>query len=105
MVLVVKNLPANARDVGDVHWIPGLGRSPGGDHGNPFQHSCLENLMDRGAQRVTKSQTLLKQLSSHTSHLLFQVFLCGCATACGIEPWAPAVKALSPNHWIAREFL
>ena len=29
-------------------WIPGLGRSPGGGHGNPLQYSCLENLMDRG---------------------------------------------------------
>ena len=29
--------------------IPGLGRSPGGEHGNPLQYSCLENPMDRGA--------------------------------------------------------
>ena len=27
----------------------GLGRSPGGGHGNPFQYSCLENPIDRGA--------------------------------------------------------
>ena len=33
--------------------IPGLGRSPGGRHGNPLQYSCLENLMGRGAWRVT----------------------------------------------------
>ena len=37
---MVKNLPANARDVG---LICGLGRSPGGGHGNPLQYSCLEN--------------------------------------------------------------
>ena len=42
--------------------IPGLGRSPGGENGNSFQYSCLENSMDRGASvatvhRVTKSQT------------------------------------------------
>ena len=42
--LVVKNLPANAGDLGSV---PGLGRSPGGGHGNPLQCSCLENSMDR----------------------------------------------------------
>ena len=47
MALVVKNLPANARDVGS---IPGLGRPPGGGHGNPLQYSCLENPMDRGAR-------------------------------------------------------
>ena len=43
-VLMVKNLPANARDIRDTGPIPGLGRAPGGGHGNPFQYSCLENL-------------------------------------------------------------
>ena len=42
---VVKNLPANAGDVGS---IPGLGRSPGEGNGNPLQFSCLENPMDGG---------------------------------------------------------
>ena len=37
---VVKNLPANAGDLGDMGSIPGLGRSLGGGHGNPFQYSC-----------------------------------------------------------------
>ena len=36
-------------NVGDLGLIPGLGRSPGGGHGNPLQYSCLENPMDRGA--------------------------------------------------------
>ena len=49
---VVKNLPANAGDVRDAGLIPGLGRSPGGGHGNPFQCSCLENPRDRGAWRA-----------------------------------------------------
>ena len=35
--------------VGDLDLIPGLGRSPGGGHGNSLQYSCLENLMDREA--------------------------------------------------------
>ena len=35
---VIKNLPANARDMG---LIPGLGRSPGEVNGNPLQYSCL----------------------------------------------------------------
>ena len=30
-------------NVGELSWIPGLGRSPGGGHGNPLQYSCLEN--------------------------------------------------------------
>ena len=51
--------------------IPGLGRSPGGGHGNPLQYSCLEKPMDRGAWWATvcgvaKSWTRLKGLSMHT---------------------------------------
>ena len=62
MALVVKNLPGNARDLRDMDLIPGLGRSPGGEQGNPVQYSCLENPMDRVAwqatvHRVANSQT------------------------------------------------
>ena len=39
----------SACNVGDLGSIPGLGRSPGEGHGNPFQYSCLENSVDRGA--------------------------------------------------------
>ena len=58
---MVKNLPANA---GDTASISGSGRSPGEGNGNPFQYSCLENPMDRGAlwstvHEVAKSQTQL----------------------------------------------
>ena len=49
VVLVVKNPPANAGNTGDTGSIPGLGRSPGGGHGNPHQFSCQENPMDRGS--------------------------------------------------------
>ena len=60
---MVKNPPANARDLG---LITVLGRSLGEENGNPLQYSCLENPTDRGAWWVTvhgvaKSQT---QLSS-----------------------------------------
>ena len=47
---MVKNLPANAGNVGS---IPGLGRSPGEGTGNLLQYSCLENPMDRGAWWTT----------------------------------------------------
>ena len=43
VAIVVKNPPANAGDIRDIGSIPGLGRSPGGGHGNPFQYSCLAN--------------------------------------------------------------
>ena len=53
VTLVVKNLPANAGDGKDAGLIPGTVRSPGGGKGNPFQYSCLENPMDRGAWQAT----------------------------------------------------
>ena len=48
MAVVAKNVPANVGDVRDASSTPGLGRFPGGGHGNPLQYSCLENPMDRG---------------------------------------------------------
>ena len=70
---MVKNPPANAGDVRGSGSILGLGRSPGEGNGNQLQYSCLESVhsMDRGAwwatvHGVTKSQTQLKQLSTHT---------------------------------------
>ena len=65
MALVAKNTPASAGDLREAGLIPGLGRCPGGGHGNPLQYSCLENPMDRGAwwatvHGVTNSQTGLK---------------------------------------------
>ena len=50
MAQMVKNLPVMWEDPGS---IPGLGRSPGEGHGNPLQHSCLENPMDREAWWAT----------------------------------------------------
>ena len=69
--VVVKNLPANARDVRNAGSVPGLRRSPGEGNGSPLQYSRLENPMDRGAwwatvHRVTKSWTRLKWFSIHT---------------------------------------
>ena len=66
VALVVKNLPANAGDRRPTGSIPGSGRSPGGGNGNPLQHSCLENPMDKGdweatVHSVAKSQTGFKQ--------------------------------------------
>ena len=50
---MVKNPPANARDIRDTGSIPVLGRSPGGGNGNPLQYSCLGNPTDRGAWQAT----------------------------------------------------
>ena len=53
VALVVKMLPTKAGDGRNAGWIPGLGRSPGGGHGNPLQYSCLENPMNRGTWEAT----------------------------------------------------
>ena len=53
VVLVIKNLPANARNTGDAGSIPGLERSPGEGNGNPLQYSWLKNSMGRGAWQAT----------------------------------------------------
>ena len=65
---MVKNPYASAGEVRDVGLTPGLGRSPGGGHGNPLQYSCLQNPMDRGAwhttvHRVAECQIRLKRFS------------------------------------------
>ena len=49
VALVVKNPPTSEGDLRDLGLISGSGRSPGGGHGNPFQHPRLENPMDREA--------------------------------------------------------
>ena len=63
---MVKNPPANAGlmspDIRDVGSIPGLGRCPGGGHGNPLQYSGLEKPMDGGAGRL---QSVLSQRVRH----------------------------------------
>ena len=48
VVLMVKNLPANAGDRKDAGSISESGRYPGEGNGDPLQYSCLENPMDRG---------------------------------------------------------
>ena len=61
---VGKEPACNVEDARGIGSIPGLGRSPGGGHGNPLEYSCLEKPMGRGAWRATvhsvaKSQTRL----------------------------------------------
>ena len=56
-VLVVKNPSASTGDIRDAGSILGSGRSPGREHGNPLQYSCLENPMDRGAWQVAHGTT------------------------------------------------
>ena len=80
-------LPGKPRDGRDKGSVPGLGRSPGGGHGNPLQCSCLENRMDRGAwwamvHRATKSRTQPKGLSIHCLLSLRAMYV-GVSLFCG----------------------
>ena len=67
VVGVVKNLPVHVGDTRDGGSIPGLGRSPEVGNGNPLQHSCLGNPMDRGAWQATELDT--------TEHVCMTSFL------------------------------
>ena len=70
-----KEITCNAEDLG---LIPGLGRSPGGGHGNPLQYSCLENLhgqrslagyiQSMGSQRIGHNWT-----AKHNSKSIYNV--------------------------------
>ena len=68
---VLKNLPANAGDLG---LIPGLGRSPGKGNGHPPQNSCLGNPMDRGAWQSMGLQRARHDLATeHTCTHIQQI--------------------------------
>ena len=76
---VVKDPPV-CRRPGTTGSTLGLGRSPGGGHGNPLQYFCLKNSMNRGAwqaavYRVAKSWTQLKRLGMHTCTLFLWEFV------------------------------
>ena len=71
---VVKNLPANAKDRGDLGLIPGLGRSPEEGNGYPLQYSGLENFLDCIVCGVTKSRTQLNDF--HFPLYLHLVIMC-----------------------------
>ena len=71
VALGVKNPPANAGDMSDVGLIPGSGRSPGGGHGNSlhilaWEIPWTEEPGGLESIELQKSQTRLKQLSTHT---------------------------------------
>ena len=75
--LVIKNLPANAGDTEDVGSIPGLGRSPGGGNGNPFQYSCLGN--PRGAcLSGGKESDTTERMNMHVCNMYVCMYGCLC---------------------------
>ena len=72
VVLVIKNLPANAGDSRDMSLISGLGKSPEVGNDTPVQYSSLENSISRRAwwaavYGTSKSRTLLSKLHAYNS--------------------------------------
>ena len=73
----------SACNAGDPSLIPGSGRSPGEENGNPLQYSCLENPMDnrtwqRTVHGVAKSQTPLKRLKQQQTLCIISLLLLLC---------------------------
>ena len=97
---MIKNPPANAGGTRDVGSVPGLGRSPGGGHGNPLRYSCLENPMDTGAwwatvHRAEKSRTQMKRFSMHSMYKF-------CQEKCLLTAPGPLLKEI---NWIYSNIL
>ena len=92
MVLVVRNLPANAEDIRDTGSIPRLGRFPGGGRGNPLHYSCLENPMDRGHHGL---QSIGSQRIGHDQSNLACTHACTLPNEYGIT----ADISVFPEKW------
>ena len=75
---VVGNLPANAGDLGDPGWIPGLGRSPGGGNANPLQYSWLENPMEEPGRLQSTGSQRVRHNWSDLAHTCSNKTIYGC---------------------------
>ena len=65
---MVKNLPT---DAGDTGLIPGSGRSPGEQNGNPLQYSCQDNPIDRGAWQAPVLESQSETQLSMRTHITY----------------------------------
>ena len=90
VVLVVKNLPANAGALRDTGSIPGSGRSPWGGYGNPLQYSCLENLHGQRNWRAT-----VHTVANSWTRLKQTYYTCTCT----IHPLAISLSSLT-RQWV-----
>ena len=91
-MLAVKNTSANTGDIRDTASIPGLGISPGEGNGNPFQYSCLENPMGKGAH-----QSMGLQKVGHDSSNLAQPPSTHCGLGRGLSYFPPALSSVASH--------
>ena len=96
---MVRNTPAS---VGDPGLVPGSGGSPGGGHGYPLQHSCLENPMDRGAGRATLHGVAVRHDGAPESRLSRCVLEKRPPAHGGLR--VPAGRGLCPLWWFCPGF-
>ena len=91
---MVKNPPANTRDVTDMGSTPGWGRFAGGEHVNTLQYYCLENPMDRVAWQVTASDMTEATIHTNTeSNLVFSSVQSLSCVQLFATPWTAARQA------------
>ena len=82
---MVKNLPVNEGDTGDLGFIPGLGRSPGGGHGNPLLCSCLGE--SHGQRSLAGYSPWGRKESDTTEHLTLPLPLSGGSQSGTWQAW------------------
>ena len=97
---------------GDLGSIPGLGRSPGGEHGNPLQYSCLENphrqrTLVGYSPRVCKESDMAERLSTAQTCVYWVPIHCVCMLSpvrLFANPWTVACQALLSIEFSRQEY-
>ena len=101
----------SACNVGDLGWLPGVGRSPGGGHGNPFQYSCLNDLERNGGQQKPNGEdgalyqpprSLLGNHHARPASVLGEKRL-GLLRSCCLPCACHLIHSLEHSRWLDKE--
>jgi len=103
-LVAYKKSTCNTRETGEAGLIPGPGRSPGEENGNPFQYSCLNN-------PTTEEPGGLQSMGSHRGGTTVQPSTCW-VTCAGLHIPDPAhaeeicfITALASQHSMGSEIV